>query len=161
MVAHRGAGHVDQGHRDRHQNPARVLQQGDIFVLVVRGRPMLVQVRRCGHHQRQQGDQTPPVGRPIILQGRHEGPGRKVDSRPEPALQTARASARVFLSDSTRDRGGQQDEPVQRPVMVRKPGHPGVGRRFDQGKVGVRQERQQAIDRSQDQVNSPKSVSGM
>lgn len=39
--------------------------------------------------------------------------------------------------------------------MMREPGHPFVGRRFDNGDIGVGQKREQAIDGSEDEVDSP------
>ena len=35
VAVYRGGRHVEQGHGDRHQDSARIFQQGDVFVLVV------------------------------------------------------------------------------------------------------------------------------
>ena len=43
-------------------------------------------------------------------------------------------------------------------MMMNKPGHPLVGGGFNEGRIGVRQEREQAIERRQQQKAGPEKL---
>ena len=120
--------------------------------------PSIQRPPETGDRKRNQRRQTPAVGGAIIFQCGQERPKCDVNaykSQATNARQKPPASPLPRIAQiPARRQGGRSCDPVQPCLMPHEPRHPGIRRRLDEEVKCVRQERQQAVDRRQNEIRS-------